>query len=165
VSRHYGKYRGTVVNNVDPERMGKLQVSCPKVLGASVLSWAMPCVPFAGRMEGFYMLPAIGSNVWVEFEAGDPARPIWTGCFWDTQQIPTAALLPTVRTITTAAAELTLDDTPGTGGVTLSVSPPTVPTPCTITCTATGIEISIGAATIKLDAATVDVNNGALQVT
>lgn len=161
---YFGKYRGLVVNNIDPNRMGRLQVSCSKVLGENVLSWAMPCVPFAGFQEGFYMLPNIGSNVWVEFEEGDPDRPIWSGGFWTRQQIPPKALLPTVRTITTLGAELTLDDTPGAGGVTLFVGPPTVAVPCTIKCTVAGIEITVGGASIKLDPARVDINNGALQV-
>ena len=164
MTAYYGKYRGLVVNNVDLNRMGKLQVSCPQVLGESILSWAMPCVPFAGVMEGFYMMPNIGSNVWVEFEAGDPSRPIWSGCFWTQQTIPPNALLPTVRTIKTSGCELTLDDTPGAGGITLQVLPPTVAVPCTIKCDVTGIEINVGAAKVKLDPATVDLNDGALKV-
>ncbi|MGD9531798.1 MAG: phage baseplate assembly protein V, partial [Pseudonocardia sp.] len=140
MNRYLGKYRGVVVGNVDPDRMGKLFVSCPRVLGTGVAP-AMPCVPFAGRGEGFYMLPGIGSNVWVEFEAGDPSRPIWTGCFWDEQSIPTAALLPSVRTITTAATALTLSDAPG-GGITLTVGPPVVQAPCTISCSTDGITIT-----------------------
>jgi hypothetical protein len=164
MTEYFGKYRGLVVNNVDPNRMGKLQVSCSQVLGENVLAWAMPCVPFAGFGEGFYMMPMPGSNVWVEFEAGNPDRPIWSGCFWTRQTIPMHALLPTVRTITTLGAELTLDDTPGAGGVTIQVGPPTVVVPCTIKLDVTGIEISVGAATVKLDPATVDINNGALKV-
>jgi hypothetical protein len=162
--RYYGKYRGTVVNNIDVHRMGQLLVRCPHVLGPAGFAWAMPCVPFAGPGEGFYMLPNPGANVWVEFEEGDPRHPIWTGCFWLTQGIPPKALLPTVRTITTRAAEVTLDDTPGAGGVTLKVGPPTVAVPCTVSLSVTGIEITVGNATIKLDPATVDINHGALKV-
>jgi len=164
MSQLFGKFRGTVINNIDPNQMGRLQVSCPQALGANILSWAMPCVPFAGMMEGFYMLPTIGANVWVEFEAGDPDRPIWVGGFWGRGQIPPAALLPTVRTIKTSGAELTLDDTPGAGGVTLSVGPPVVGVPCTVKLSATGIEISVGAASVKLDPARVSLNDGALEV-
>ncbi|MGY1670348.1 phage baseplate assembly protein V [Geodermatophilus sp. SYSU D00710] len=162
MNRYYGKYRGKVAGNTDIDRMGKLLVTCPRVLGTGVVP-AMPCVPFAGRGEGFYMLPGIGSNVWVEFEAGDPSRPIWSGCFWDEQSIPTAALLPSVRTITTAASEVTLDDAPG-GGLRLRVGPPVVQTPCTISCSTQGITISFGSSVISLDVKQVDVNNGALQV-
>jgi Type VI secretion system/phage-baseplate injector OB domain len=164
VKKHFGKYRGLVTNNIDPNRMGRLQVACPTVLEANPLAWAMPCVPFAGLGEGFYMMPMPGSNVWVEFEAGDPGRPIWSGCFWTTNQIPTEALLPTVRTISTLAARLTLDDTPGIGGVTITVGPPAVAVPCTISCGIDGIEITVGKAKIMLDVVMVNVNDGALQV-
>ena len=41
-------------------------------------SWAMPCAPYAGQQVGFFAVPPIGANVWVEFEGGDPDYPIWT---------------------------------------------------------------------------------------
>ena len=31
---------------------------------------------------GVYMVPPIGTGVWVEFEHGDPNKPIWVGCLW-----------------------------------------------------------------------------------
>ncbi len=164
MTQYFGKYRGLVVNNIDPNRMGRLQVACPTVLGENVLSWAMPCVPFAGIMEGFYMMPTIGSNVWVEFEGGDPRYPIWAGCFWTQQTIPPKALTPFVRTIKTVGCEVTLDDTPGAGGVTIQVLPPTVGVPLTVKMDVTGILINVGAATIKLDPAQIMMNNGALTV-
>lgn len=164
MTQYFGKYRGSVTNNLDPNRMGRLQVSCPHVLDINLIAWAMPCVPFAGINEGFYMMPAVGSNVWVEFEGGNIEKPIWSGCFWTTQTIPVNALVPTVRTIKTALAELTLDDTPGIGGITLSVIPPAVSAPATIKADASGIEITTGAGTIKVQISGVDINNGALQV-
>ena len=45
-------------------------------------TWAMPCVPIAGKQEGVYMVPQIGAGVWIEFEQGDPDYPIWVGGFW-----------------------------------------------------------------------------------
>jgi hypothetical protein len=162
MTQYFGKYRGTVVNNNDPYRQGRMQVSCPHVLGANALAWAMPCVPFAGRLEGFFMLPQIGSSIWVEFEHGDPDRPIWTGGFWARGQIPISVTSPTTtRSIKTLTTELTIDDALG---FKLQVLPPAAPVPCTITCDATGISISIGAATIKLDPVKVSLNNGALEV-
>ncbi|HBL27563.1 MAG TPA: baseplate assembly protein, partial [Acidobacteria bacterium] len=53
----YGKYRGKVSNNIDPLQIGRLQVSVPEVLGDGRLSWALPCVPFAGPGVGFFALP------------------------------------------------------------------------------------------------------------
>ncbi|MEG4643955.1 phage baseplate assembly protein V, partial [Paracoccus sp. APAP_BH8] len=29
-----------------------------------------------------FALPEVGDTVWIEFEAGDPMRPIWAGTFW-----------------------------------------------------------------------------------
>ena len=55
--RFYGKYRGTVINNIDPESKGRIQALVPSVLGMVPCSWAMPCVPFAGKGTGFYFLP------------------------------------------------------------------------------------------------------------
>ena len=37
----------------------------------------MPCLPFAGIQSGVYVVPEIGSTVWVEFEQGNPDYPIW----------------------------------------------------------------------------------------
>ena len=39
-------------------------------------------------MAGLFTVPMIGSGVWIEFEAGDVSRPIWTGCWWGSAQIP-----------------------------------------------------------------------------
>lgn len=80
IPQFFGKYRGTVINNIDPLQSGRVQVSVPDVLGQD-LAWAMPCVPFTRKGTLARGIPSNGANVWVEFEAGDPDRPIWTGGF------------------------------------------------------------------------------------
>ncbi len=80
--RFYGKYRGLVIDNIDPEQIGRVMLQCPDVLGEIPSSWALPCVPAAGIQAGVFVVPPIGSQVWVEFEQGDPDYPIWTGGFW-----------------------------------------------------------------------------------
>ena len=82
--RFYGKYRGTVVDNDDPSRLGRLKVSVPSVLGPNVVTgWATPCVPYGGAAgQGFLFVPQRGAGVWVEFEEGDLEFPIWVGTFW-----------------------------------------------------------------------------------
>ena len=77
--KFYGKYRGTVLNNIDPMQPGRLLVVVPDVHGLAPSSWALPCFPFAGMQTGAWALPQIGAHVWVEFEQGDPDRPIWSG--------------------------------------------------------------------------------------
>jgi hypothetical protein len=94
--KFYGKYRGLVLNNVDPLGKGRLLVQVPDVLGLSTSSWAMPCVPVAGLQTGHYVVPLIGAGVWVEFEGGDPDYPIWVGGFWGSRaEIPATANLAT----------------------------------------------------------------------
>jgi hypothetical protein len=86
--RFYGKYRGLVAINVDPLSLGRLKAMVPEVLGEIPSSWALPCSPYAGTGAGFFAVPPIGSGVWIEFEAGDVSRPIWTGCWWATGEVP-----------------------------------------------------------------------------
>jgi hypothetical protein len=93
--RFYGKYRGFVVNNMDPKRLGRLTLRIPSVLGSDVVTgWAMPCVPYGGQEnQGFLSIPEVGAGVWVEFEEGDLEFPIWVGTFWSepggASEIPT----------------------------------------------------------------------------
>jgi Type VI secretion system/phage-baseplate injector OB domain len=86
-SHFYGKYRGLGVDNEDPTQRGRLQVTVNSVMGEEPV-WAMPCLPYAGPGMGTYLIPEVGVGVWVEFEAGDPSYPIWTGCFWGDGQAP-----------------------------------------------------------------------------
>jgi hypothetical protein len=83
--RFFGKYRGTVVENVDPLQQGRLIVSVADVYGMLPSTWALPCVPLTGlKMGTSFVPPPVGASIWVEFEQGDPQMPIWVGCFWDT---------------------------------------------------------------------------------
>lgn len=160
----FGKYRGQVANNLDPMQQGRLQVSVPSVLGTGRLSWAMPCVPYAGAGVGFFMIPPVGANVWVEFEGGDTNHPIWSGCFWGIGEVPALPALPQVKVIKTDGITLTLSDLPGVGGFTLDVGPPVVPIPLKLVCDFSGIELSNAGASVKLDPVRVSLNNGALEV-
>ena len=154
MKQFFGKYRGKVVNNIDPMQLGRLQVSVPVVLGDAVLSWAMPCVPFAGPLVGCVTLPPIGANIWVEFEGGNPDKPIWTGCFWGVGEVPIEAL-PNVHVFKTPAVTVTVDP--------LGVK--VVHGTATFELSATGITIANGAAEITLLPPTVSINKGALEVT
>ena len=107
-SRFFGKYRGTVVDNDDTTKRGRIKVSVPAVLGDLEI-WAMPCVPYAGDGVGFLSIPAPQAGVWVEFEAGDPSYPIWVGCFWAAGEAPDDAA-PGIKTWVTPAARLRIDD-------------------------------------------------------
>ena len=86
--RFYGKYRGIVRDNQDPQDMGRIQALVPEVLDDQVSPWALPCAPYAGDGVGQFMVPAVDAAVWIEFEAGDPSRPLWTGGWWGQGQVP-----------------------------------------------------------------------------
>ena len=86
--RFYGKYRGLVAVNVDPHNRGRLKATVPEVLGEVPSSWALPAAPYAGTGAGLFAVPPVGAGVWVEFEAGDPSRPIWSGAWWASGEVP-----------------------------------------------------------------------------
>jgi len=80
--RFHGKYCGIVIDNIDPAQIGRIMAQVPHALGEVPSSWALPCVPAAGIQAGCFIVPPIVSQVWIEFEQGDPDFPIWTGGFW-----------------------------------------------------------------------------------
>ena len=166
--KYYGKYRGMVVNNVDPLQIGRLLVQVPDVLGPIPSSWAMPCLPFTGKQMGMWCLPQIGTGVWVEFEQGNPDHPIWSGCWYGiAAEVPALALaappgVPNVVLQTTAQNTLMLSDLPGpTGGILLKTT-----TGAFISVNDLGITISNGkGAIITMLGPTVDINMTALTIT
>jgi hypothetical protein len=160
----FGKYRGRVENNLDPNQQGRLPVSCAAVLGEGKHSWALPCVPFAGKGVGFFMLPLKGANVWVEFEGGDPDYPIWSGCFWNKGEAPAKPAQAEMKVLKTDGVTLTINDTKGGGGFTLEVKPPVVSMPLKLVLNSSGIELKNGAASVKLTPSSVSINKGALEV-
>lgn len=169
--KFYGKYRGTVVNNMDPEQRGRIQAIVPAVSNVIPTSWAMPCVPIAGKQQGIFAVPQVGAGVWVEFEGGDPDKPVWVGGFWGiTAEVPSLALAPppippgqNIVLQTTLQNLMMLSDstpTPTTGGIIFKST-----TGAMIVVNDTGIYISNGkGATITLVGPNVTINNGALVV-
>ena len=167
MSKHYGKYRGTVINNIDPLQMGRLMVQIPDVSNVIPSTWAMPCLPFGGIQSGMFVAPAIGSGVWIEFEQGNADYPIWVGCFWGSAaEVPALALaappgLQQVVVQTTLQNTLMISDAPGpTGGILLKTM-----TGALISISELGITLSNGqGATIVMAGPAVTINAGALQV-
>ena len=166
--RFYGKYRGTVINTVDPLQQGRIQAMVPDVTGPIPSSWAMACVPITGKQYGMWVLPQIGTGVWIEYEQGDPDYPIWSGCWWGSAAEPPALALasppgvPSIVLQTQAQNTLMISDVPGAaGGILLKTN-----TGAMISISQTGIIISNGqGASIVMAGPTVTVNQGALVVT
>ncbi|MEL6763591.1 MAG: phage baseplate assembly protein V [Cyanobacteria bacterium J06607_6] len=169
--KYYGKYAGTVLQNIDPEQRGRIQVSVPDALSLVPSSWAEPCIPLAGPTGtpmGSYFVPPIGTSVWVEFEKGDIERPIWVGCrFGSVADVPPLALAglpisPSIVLQTGGQNTFMISDLPGpTGGILLKTT-----AGASISVTDTGIIIQNGrGASISMVGPTVTINNGALTIT
>jgi uncharacterized protein involved in type VI secretion and phage assembly len=164
-NRYYGKYRGMVINNIDPESRGRLLLQVPDVTGVSTSSWAMPSFPYTGRKSGWYALPQIGAGVWVEFEAGNRDYPIWTGCWYgDSSEMPSAAShppgVPSIVIASQLLNSIEISDVPGTGGIVLKCR-----SGAKIEITDIGITIDNGkGAKIEMLGPQVSINSGALAI-
>lgn len=133
--RFYGKYRGLVTSNQDPLGLGRLQAQVPEVLGDVQSGWALPSAPYAGTGSGLFTVPPAGAGVWIEFEAGDPSRPIWSGTWWANGEVPIDQQGSPAQTATKilrsesglivslddAAQTITLSDSAGTNIVQIQV--------------------------------------------
>ena len=103
--QYFGKYRGFVADNDDPEQLGRLRLRVPSLLGDTETDWALPCLPYGSLADqGLFAVPEIGAQVWVEFEQGVVSSPIWVGTFWQSNgDIPREAQVspPTSRVLKT----------------------------------------------------------------
>ena len=109
-SRFFGKYRGVVTNVEDPEKLGRIVAQVPEVLQEMPSPWALPATPFAGPGHGLVLIPEVGDGVWIEFEAGDPSRPIWTGGWWGPDELPAPGDVQVRALVTTAGHKFVLND-------------------------------------------------------
>ncbi len=164
--RFYGKYRGVVTDNKDPRGLGRIRAKVQDVFGAEDSGWAMPCLPYAGKGVGLYLVPPEKAFVWVEFEHGDPDYPIWTGCFWAEGEVPVQADekedMPQKKVLKTDVGTITLNDSSSEGGITIETNKDPK---MKIVIDKNGIEIDNGKkATIKLNNKKVSVNGNALEV-
>lgn len=171
--KYYGKYRGTVVFNIDPEQRGRIKVTLSDVSNAIPPTWAMPCLPLGGPQMGMFSIPPVGSSVWIEFEQGDPNYPIWTGCFWE-RELSMAEIPSMARLVPPAVPGITFQ-TPLQNGIIISDMPPTPLTGGIILKSTTGVMITVNdagifiqngkGASIDIVGPSVIINKGALTIT
>jgi uncharacterized protein involved in type VI secretion and phage assembly len=168
--KYWGKYRATVINNIDPELRGRLMLMIPDVLNLIPSTWAEACAPLAGPTGppmGIYAVPPIGAGVWVEFENGDPDYPIWVGCRWGSpSDVPPLAhaglpVSPNIVIQSLGQNSIIVSDLPGPiGGIILKSL-----TGASIIVNDTGIYIQNGkGASLNMVGPAVTINNGALTI-
>jgi uncharacterized protein involved in type VI secretion and phage assembly len=165
--RYYGKHRATVLNNLDPENRGRVQVQLADRFGLFPSTWALPAFQMAAIQCGLVTIPPIRASVWVEFEAGDTDYPIWSGGFFESPaEMPVMSMAgatpmtPNIVMQTVGQVTLMLSDNPA-----MNVLIKTL-TGAMITVGESGIMISNGkGASIAMVGPSVIVNGGALMVT
>jgi Type VI secretion system/phage-baseplate injector OB domain len=162
IRRFYGKYRGKVADNIDPLFLGRILPIVPAV-SELPLTWATPCVPYAGPEVGFCAIPPIDANVWIEFEGGDPDYPIWTGCFWEEGQTPLGQLDPETFIFKTTSTTMVIRELPGGDGLSLGLTFLAGEAPITITLDEAGIQIETEA-TFELNSQATNITSDEVSV-
>jgi uncharacterized protein involved in type VI secretion and phage assembly len=169
--RRFGKYRGTVTDNKDPGKKGRVKVCVPSVLPPSLDFWAMPCVPYAGKQVGLAAIPGVGAGVWIEFEGGDISFPIWVGCFWADGEAPEGAN-PDVKLFKTEKLGLRLDDgaqqaslaEDSGASITLTTEAVTAAGQSKHTVSPSGVSAELSPNKTELTSTSFSVNDGALEI-
>src|SRR5262249_4547854 len=157
-ARIYGKYRGTVSDVDDPDGLARIKATVPAVYGDQDSPWALPCSPFAGASHGLVLLPEVGDGVWIEFEGGSISRPIWSGCWWSSDQRPEPKGATIRLLATTAGHQIVIDEDadeiklvhPGGAEFTIGASE---------------IVLKLGSCEIKMSQTEIVLNNGMVKVT
>jgi uncharacterized protein involved in type VI secretion and phage assembly len=156
-SRYFGKYRALVKDVNDPDTCGRITVTLKEIYGENDSPWALPSFPFGGNRHGLIMLPEIGDGVWIEFEGGDPSRPVWTGAWLADGEMPDPVDEKVRAIVTSRNHKIIIDDNTDElrlvhgGGA-------------EIVMTNDDLTLRIGNTQIVLSSQGVDINNGALTV-
>ena len=108
-----GVVTATVSDVNDPEQLGRVELLFPWLAGDFVLTWARVASMGASNGAGAFWVPAVGDEVLVAFEQGDPRLPYVLGGLYSTDAKP-AATTTDVRSFTTPSGHtVLLDDTDG----------------------------------------------------
>lgn len=89
LGRYYSTYRAIVINNNDELNMNRVHVYIPSVQNG-IKVWALPkSTTIGGCFHGLKLTtPLVGEVVYIEFEGGDPLRPLWSYHGWATGETP-----------------------------------------------------------------------------
>lgn len=94
------KMRATVIDVNDPRQVGRIRVQLVGYAEDNCESaWCWPCSPMAGPGYGFFCLPVVGDEVWVEQTAEKDW--VWTGFYWSDRKAKPTEGTADVRLIRT----------------------------------------------------------------
>jgi phage baseplate assembly protein gpV len=155
--RYYGKYRGQVTDNSDPDNLGRVKAQVPRVLGdQETTGWALPAFAYGGASEqGLFAVPDVGAGVWIEFEGGDLSYPIWSGTWYTSGDVPESAKPGKKVLKTKSGHKIVLDDDGGTLEITDSNGN-------TVSMDSSTVKVAVGnAVKIVIDAPQIELVDGA----
>ena len=183
-----GVYPAVVIDNVDPQQGGRVQVQLPVLVdpvAKNFAAWARVATLMAGSQSGTWFIPDKGAEVLVAFEGGDPRKPYVIGALWNGPQPPPEQMDPAgannLKVICSRQGlKVTLDDqagqeslsieTPGGQSIVLKDGPGSITltdsSGNTITLESSGItvtssgKVTINASTLEISAGMLTVNAG-----
>ena len=178
-----GVLRAIVVDNIDPNGIGRVKVRIPKVgasRGRDREVWAPTATLMAGYHRGTWFIPEVNDEVLLAFENGDLAHPYVVGALWSKSHPPPETMEPgNSRKVIRSrnGLKITLDDqdgeesllieTPGGQRITLKDSPGKVEISDTngnvVKLGAQGITLT-AATKVTIDASVVEINSGMVGV-
>jgi uncharacterized protein involved in type VI secretion and phage assembly len=169
--RIYGVAVGLVIDNKDPQALGRVRLKLPALSDDEIGHWARIAVLMAGADRGTFFLPEVGDEVLVAFEHGDIARPYVLGGLWNGQDKPPEANVDgknNLRLVKSRSGHLIrLDDSDGAEKIEIvdksggnSITFDTANNAITIT-SAADVTIDAPQGTLKLSAQTIEISSSA----
>ena len=90
---YYGIYRAKVEDNKDDQGIGRIKIRIPSMHGNPgideyyIENEHLPWAQYGASVEGSFIVPDIGSMVFIMFEAGDSSKPVYVGSCYSTNSV------------------------------------------------------------------------------
>lgn len=106
-----GPHPGSVYDNDDPRKLGRVRVRIPGIADAPATGWALPYGVGAGANRGLWAIPKPGDEVVVFFDQCDPEHPYYVSSNWGIGEVPVESEgSPDVRVLASDLYVVVMDD-------------------------------------------------------